>query len=118
MTLMQLPLIMARALILTVLVECLAAWCMGVRSRHDQIVVVLVNLMTNPLLVSLSAAAVVWLGYGAKLPATIILEAAAVIAEGFVYKNRLEAECDPFLLSIVCNASSFTIGEILNRFVF
>ena len=118
MTLMQLPVIMLRALILTVMIECAAAWCLGVRDRNGQITVILANMMTNPLVVSCSAAAVVWIGYSALFPVTVILEILAVMAEGAVYKYKGTGNCDPFLMSLICNALSYVIGEILNRFVF
>ena len=43
MTLEQLPLIMVRALLITVAVECAVAWLLGVRTLRDQKVVVLAN---------------------------------------------------------------------------
>lgn len=118
MTLEQLPLIMLRALALTILIECAAAWTLGVRTKRDQTTVVLVNLLTNPLVVSLGAAARFFIGMGAVLPVTLVMEAAAVIAEGAVYKKTINAKRDPYVISLVCNLASFLIGEVLNRFVF
>ena len=118
MTLEHLPLIMLRAFALTVLVECAAAWCLGVRDCYSQIIVILANLMTNPLVVSGGAVVIVQIGYGALLPAMLVFECMAVMAEGFVYSKKLSVKCNSFLLSLLCNTSSYMIGELLNRFVY
>ena len=73
--------------------------------------------MTNPLVVAGGAAVIVWIGYGALLPAMVIFEGMAAAAEGVVYSRRLSVKCSPFLLSVICNAASFVTGEVLNRFV-
>ena len=78
MTYEQLPLIMLRALTLTVVIEVITAWVFGVKSAGDQIVVVLANLMTNPLVVSFGAAAAVFIGHQVLLPFTIAMEIIAI----------------------------------------
>ena len=118
MTLEQLPLIMLRALAFTILIECAAAWLFGVRTKRDQTTVVLVNLLTNPLVVSLGAATSLWIGIKAVRPVTLVMEALVVVIEGAVYKKTLVSERNPYVLSLICNLASFLIGEILNRYVF
>ena len=118
MTLEQLPLIMLRALALTIIIECAAAWILGIRTKHDQTTVALVNLMTNPLVVSMGAAVRFFIGIPVMLPATLVMEAAVVAAEGAIYNKTLEAKKNPYVLSLICNMTSYLVGEILNRFVF
>lgn len=118
MTLEQLPLIMLRALALTILIECAAAWLLGLRTKRDQTTVVLVNLLTNPLVVSLGAAVSVWIGIRAVRPVTLVMEAAVVIIEGAVYRKTLITDRNPYAVSLICNLASFLIGEVLNRYVF
>ena len=118
MTLEQLPLIMLRALALTILIECAAAWLLGVRTKRDQTIVVLANCLTNPLVVSLGAATQVFIGLSAVRPVTLVMEAAAWAAEGTVYKRTLVSDRSPYVLSLVCNLASYLIGEVLNRYVF
>ena len=118
MTLEQLPLIMLRALALTILIECAAAWLLGARTKRDQTTVVLVNLLTNPLVVSLGAATSLWLGFKAVRPVTLAMEVLVVVIEGAVYKKTLIIEKNPYVVSLVCNLASFLIGEVLNRYVF
>lgn len=114
MTLEQLPLIMIRALALTILIEAAAGWIMGVRDRHGQSVIVLVNLMTNPLVVSLGAAVQFFAGREYLAPVTIVMEIMVVIAEGFIYSRYLDAKVNPYILSLACNLSSYLIGAALN----
>ena len=49
--LMKLPWIMARCLILTVLLECGAGFAIGARNKKDLLNILLVNVLTNPLVV-------------------------------------------------------------------
>lgn len=114
----QLPLIMLRALVITILLECAAAWTLGVRTKRDQTTVVLANMLTNPLVVSIGAAVRFFIGIRALLPATLIMEIAVWIVEGRVYKKTLKADRDPYVISLVCNLTSFLVGEVLNRYVF
>lgn len=118
MTLEQLPLIMLRALALTVVIEGIAAWIMGVRSMREQTTVALANLLTNPIVVSTGAAVQFFISRSALLPITLVMEAAVVLIEGLIYKKHMKTDMNPFLLSCVCNLASYGIGEILNRFVF
>ena len=118
MTLEQLPLIMLRALILTLIIECITAWCLGIRSKQDQLVVALANLMTNPVVVAIGAAAAFFIGHGIVLPITIVMEIAVVLIEGVIYSNKLATAKNPYALSLLCNMASYGIGEILNRFIF
>lgn len=118
MTLDQLPLIMLRALALTVLIECVTAWVLGVRSARDQMIVALVNVITNPLVVSIGAAVLFMGGRDIFRISMIVMEISVVLVEGLIYKKKLSCEINPFMLALICNVVSYICGEILNRFVF
>lgn len=118
MTLEQLPLIMVRALLITVAVECAVAWLLGVRTLRDQKVVVLANILTNPILVSTEAAILLLAGRQALLYASVLLEILAISAEALVYIKRIHANTGPLILSLACNLASVATGEILERFIF
>ena len=118
MTLEQLPLIMLRALALTIVIEGIAAWLLGVRSSRDQVTVALANLLTNPLVVSAGAAVQFFINRSALLPAMLLMEIAVVFIEGAIYKKHLSMKTNPFIVSFVRNLASYGIGEILNRFIF
>ena len=118
MTIEQLPLIMLRALALTVIIECAAAWLLGVRNRHDQIIVMLANLATNPVVVSAGAAVMVFWGYDKLLPCTLVMEVIAVAVEAAIYRRNISTGISPVMLSIVCNLTSYLLGELFNRVLF
>lgn len=118
MTLEQLPLIMIRALLITIAVECAVAWLLGVRSLRDQKIVVLANILTNPILVSTEAAVLLFAGRQALLYASVLLEVLAITVEGLVYRKRIRVSTGPLILSLVCNIASVAAGIILDRFIF
>ena len=118
MTLDQLPLIMLRALALTVLIECVTAWVLGVRRARDQMTVALVNVITNPLVVSIGAAVLFLGGHDTFKISMIVMEISVILVEGAIYKKKLSCKVNPFMLALICNGVSYTCGEILNRFVF
>lgn len=99
------------ALLLTEAIELPVARLCGVKGR-DLLFVVLANVMTNPAVNVLYAAATVF----TKLPMVAVLaalEIAAVVAEWIVYRYATGAK-RPFLVSLVCNAASFGAGLLLN----
>ena len=118
MTLSQLPLIMLRALIITIIIEGACAWTLGVRDMKGQKVVLLANLMTNPIVVSVGAAVVLFAGNEYLFPVTMALEICVIVAEAIVYKYALDYDRNPWLLSLLCNVASYIIGEILNNHIF
>ena len=54
MTIDELPIVMARCLFFTILIELIVALILKVRDKKDILNIILVNTMTNPLLVSLT----------------------------------------------------------------
>ena len=117
MLMSDLPWVMVRCLVCTVLIECALAWCLGLRSLRAQGTAALVNVMTNPLLVAVTFGAAFFGGRTVYWVALAALETAAVLAEGAVYRAVLRPR-HPFWLSLGLNAASYGIGEILNHFVF
>lgn len=118
MTIDELPIVMARCLFFTILIELIVALILKVRDKKDIINIILVNTMTNPLLVSLT----VYITYNRifnRILSVIILELLVVVIEGFTYKKVLKYKnINPFILSLILNASSYFIGEIINYFIY
>ncbi len=112
------PEIMLRCLLCTLVIECGLAFLLGVRSRADQTVVALVNVVTNPLLVGLCLLARFLWGHNFYLAVTAGLELAAFLTEALFYRSLLKSGRNPFLLSAVLNAASYFGGVLLNRFIF
>jgi len=112
----DLPLIMLKCLLCTIVIETVIALICGVRKKKDILNVVLVNILTNPIVVSLP----VLLGYnfGVKWQITslIILEIITLISEGFIYSKVLDfKKINPYVLSIILNLGSYLIGEVINK---
>ncbi len=114
MRLVDLPYIMARCLILTVLIETLIAFLLGYRKK-DLINVILVNIMTNPIVVMIPVYFNVKYGIVERNIALGILEIVTLFVEGFIYYKFLEKrKINPFLLSLILNFSSYIAGVIIN----
>lgn len=114
----NLPLIMIRCLVLTIIIELVLALILGVRDKKDIINVILVNIITNPIVVLVPILIYLKFGnYYSKLT-LFILEILTVIVEGLIYKKVLKyKKINWFLLSLLLNISSFLIGELINYFV-
>lgn len=113
----DLPFVMIWCLTLTAAVEYAVALGLGVSDVRDGAVVLLVNVMTNPLLVSASYLVMLTAGKGAYYPVLAVSEIAVVLAEGLVYKFTLRTKRNPFLLALILNAASFAAGEFISAVV-
>ena len=95
------------SLLLTLLLELSIARCMGIRGRKYILLVVLVNVLTNPAAVLLH-----WLG----LP-QIPIELAVIAAEAGVYlwfsKDETWHISHPLLLSVLANGISWSAGLLI-----
>ena len=84
----------------------------GKRNKKDLLLVVLVNTLTNPLVVLLY-----WIAYFNTNWNTVIiiipLELFAVLTEGYIYKKYAQSINRPFLFSLAANAFSFTLGFLI-----
>lgn len=116
MSLNNLPLIMIRCLLLTIIIELIIALIIGVRDKKDVINVILVNVITNPIVVLLPIIIYIKFGYTFEKISLYILEVLTVLLEGLIYKKVLKyKKINPFLISLILNLASFLIGELLNK---
>lgn len=114
----DIPLMMLYCLSTTVVIEGVLAFVCGVRKWKDQLIVFLVNVLTNPLLVSLGYLILFRFGRTGYDVATAVMEITVVFVEGLIYKKMLPDRKHPFLLSLLLNAGSFLIGLELNYVIF
>ena len=113
----DLPFEMLKCLIYTIIIEIIISLCIGIRNKKDFINIFLVNVMTNPIVTSVSVYYNIRYGIVERNIVLIILEMLAVIVEGFVYKKYLKYEkINPYVLSIILNYFSYFLGEIINLF--
>ena len=118
MNINELPLIMLICLISTIVIELIMSLLLGMRNKKDILNVILVNIMTNPLVVSI----LMYITYNRLFNTTIsiiILEILVILTEGFAYKKVLTFDkINPYVLSLILNISSYFIGELLNNIIY
>jgi len=95
------------SLVLTLVLETLFALVWGVRKK-GLLIVALMNVLTNPAVVTLHFLCVNWLGW-TVLP-VVVLELAAMVVEGFCCKGVIKR---PWLFAVLVNLFSFGIGGLL-----
>ena len=81
----DLPIIMVKCLICTIIIELLIALILKIKDKKDLINIVLVNIVTNPIVVSFPIYIMILYGIKARIITLIILEILTVIIEGFIY---------------------------------
>lgn len=115
MVINDLPKIMLECLVWTIGLEVLLAIILGIRKKKDIFNIMLVNILTNPLVVSISVAINIFYGLQARHISMIFLEIFAFFVEAKIYKNVIEyKKINPYLLSLLLNAFSFLVGLIIN----
>ena len=118
MNINELPLIMLICLSSTIVIELIMSLLLGIRNKKDILNVILVNIMTNPLVVSI----LMYITYNKLFNTTIsiiILEILVVLTEGFAYKKVLTFnKINPYILSLILNISSYFIGKLLNNIIY
>ena len=104
---------LAISLALTIILEAGFFLLCGKRNKKDLLLVLLVNVLTNPIVVLLYWLTTLYTDISASLT-VIPLEALAVLAEGYYFRKYGQEFKRPYLFSLAANAFSFTIGALLN----
>jgi len=79
----------------------------------------MVNILTNPLLVSITFSIGAFYGTTYQNIFTLVLELLAFLTEGFIYQKVLiNKKINPYLLSLILNLSSYLIGHIINYLIY
>ncbi len=99
---------LAISLLLTLLFEVSFALVCGIRTGKGILLTVLVNTLTNPVVVLLH-----W--FFPQVWVTAALEIAAVLVEGGIYKLCSDSIRRPFLYALAINAFSYFCGLGLNK---
>lgn len=111
----DLPLIMLRCLILTIIIEVIIGLILKIKNKKDILNIILVNIITNPIVVSIPVYINIKFGLLERNISLIILEILTLFVEGFIYKKVLNyKKINPYLISLILNMSSYLIGEIIN----
>jgi len=102
------------ALLLTEVVEFVAAYIMGHRGKEFYIALVLVNLITNPLINYILLVLYTLKLLHFRLIIIIILEIIVIISEWRILSYALPKKIKSFLtLSIAMNISSYLVGVMI-----
>ena len=100
-----------KPLLLTIIFEMTAAYLLGIRNRKDILLVILLNILTNPVLVLISSFLMYHEGVKTgRLLTYAVLEPLVILTEYYFYHRYLTAGKNAFLLSLVLNLVSILGG--------
>ena len=111
----ELILTFAISLGLTLLLELLLAKLCRLRGR-DYLLVVMVNILTNPAVVYLDLLCGMLIPNGRDLW-QIPLEAAAILIEGWCYTKYAHSVRRPYMFALAANLFSYGCGLLLNAYL-
>ena len=111
-----LPAALALSLALTIALEVVFALAAGKRGQRDLLLVVLVNALTNPVVVLSYWLSVFYTGWSPPVVKGV-LEVWAVGTEALCYKKYGRDFRHPLLFSILANAFSFGMGLLLQKLI-
>ena len=116
---MNIFIIMLIALSSTLFIEFVGAYILGIRNKIDFINVGLVNILTNPLVVSISFFMNITYGVVYRRIALFILEVLAFVIEGYIYDKVLSfKKYNGFTISFILNILSFGLGILINKIIY
>lgn len=99
---------LAISLALTLLLEGLFGLIWGIKGKRDWILLLLVNVVTNPIVVTLHYCVSTFWGF------TIVLEVFAVVAEWLAYRKWGRSTSPALLFSLCANCFSYFSGLLIN----
>ncbi len=116
MNILNLPHYIIRCLLCTIIIELIIALILKVKNKKDILNIILINIVTNPLVVTIPTYMLVKYNYNTSIISLIILEILTLLVEGYTYLKVLEyKKINPFLLSLILNTSSYLLGEVINK---
>jgi len=103
---------LALSLALTLALETGFFFLTGKRGKKDLLLVVLVNVLTNPVVVLIYWLAVLYTGLNGAI-IKIPLELFAILTEGYCYKKYGRGFRRPYLFSAAANMFSYWAGVLI-----
>jgi len=102
------------SLITTIFLEIISSFILGAKKIADVRLIIIVNVITNPLVVFFSNIIFLLSNYTILFFTMVfILEIWAVLFEFILFKRYLQEEIMPLMLSICNNFFSFVIGILI-----
>lgn len=115
MNISNFPFIMIKCLLYTIIIELIIAFVLQVKDKKDIKTIVLVNILTNPIVVLVPTLVYIKYGYIYRNIVLYLLEIITVLTEGLIYYKLFKyKKLNPFIFSLLLNLSSYLIGEIIN----
>ncbi len=115
MNISELIYIMFRCLLLTIAIELFIGYLLQIRKRKDMFIIIIVNIITNPIVVSMPLFMFYKFGHNYYIISLLILEILTLLFEGYIYKLKFNYKrLNPFYVSLLLNLSSYLIGELIN----
>lgn len=108
--------VLCMSLASTLVLEEGFGYLLGVRERWDMVLIGLVNLLTNPAVVLLYYVNGIYIK-GNQTVVTILLELAAVLAEGLCYRTAARGIRHPWMFAIGANLFSYMAGVVLSALI-
>lgn len=104
---------------LTIIIELIVSFIIGIRNKEDIKVVIWANIFTNPVVVYLANCIKLLNNNLIYNIVVIIMEITVVIVEFIIYKKYLKfKEKSPLFISSINNIISFLLGIIINKIIF
>ena len=107
------------AYLATLAIETAIAWLMGIKKKDSYYVIILANLITNPLINLANLLMVMY-----KTPDTlrilliyVIGELCVISAEGFIYRRLFDEKTDGMKYAVIANCVSLFTGIIVSVIV-
>lgn len=114
----KLPQIEIICLISTIVIEVIISFIIGIKNKKDLLNIILINIVTNPLVVVIPYIISTYYGKKIRIITLIILEILTILVEGLFYKKVLKYEkINYFMVSLILNISSYLLGSILNNII-
>lgn len=111
--------ILSNSLFFTILIELSVSIILKVKDKKDLLNIVLVNIVTNPIVVLFPYIIGLFYGLKYRLIMLLLLEIFAFVFEGYIYKKYLKYnKINPFILSLLLNISSYLLGDIINLIIY
>lgn len=105
-------------LISTIIIELFISILLKVKNKKDLLNIILVNIMTNPIVVVIPYVVYLYYGIIYRHVTLLILEILTIFFEGFTYKKVLKYnKINCYILSIILNISSYLIGLIISKII-
>ena len=99
--------------VITAVIETVTALIFKIRRARDLGVVLLSNILTNPLLNFFYMLAVLKMGIAGARIVLIVMEAAVITGEALIYRRLIPSLSHPFLFSLTANLLSFWGGFLI-----